>query len=164
MGWTVRRSTADDIPALMRADWAAFGDRPSDEHIESARAFLEVDRTFVAVDGERVVGTAGALTLELTVPGPATVAAAGITFVGVMPTHRRQGILTALMARVLDDAGDRHEPVSALLASEATIYRRFGYGVAVSTSSVEIERSRAVFRRPLDLGGRIRMLEPAEMA
>ena len=164
MGWTVRRSTAEDIPALLRADWAAFGDRPSDEHVESARAFLEVDRTFVAVEGERVVGTAGALTLELTVPGPATVPAAGITFVGVVPTHRRQGVLTALMARVLDDARDRHEPVSALLASEATIYRRFGYGVAVPTSSVAVDRSGAAFRRPLNLAGRVRMLEPAEMA
>jgi predicted acetyltransferase len=164
MSWTVRRSTADDIPALLRADWAAFGDRPRDEHVEDARAFLEVDRTFVAVDGEHVVGTSGALSLELTVPGPVTVRVAGVTYVGVMPTHRRQGILTALIARVHDDARARNEPMAALLASEATIYGRFGYGVAVPTTSVEIERARAVFRRPVDITGRVRMLEPAEMA
>ncbi len=164
MGWTVRRSTAEDIPALVQADWAAFGNRPSDVHVEEAAAFLEIDRAFVAVDGDRVVGTAAALSLEVTVPGPATVAAAGVTYVGVLPTHRRQGILTALMARVLDDACERREPLAALLASEATIYRRFGYGVAVSSSTVEIERARATFRRPVDVAGRVRMLDPAEIA
>ena len=164
MAWTVRRSTADDIPDLVRADWAAFGHHPSDVHIEEARAFLELDRALVAVDAGRVVGTAGAISLELTVPGPATVAAAGVTYVGVLPTHRRQGILTALMARVHDDARSRQEPVAALLAAEATIYRRFGYGVAVSTSAVEIERARVAFRCPVDVAGRVRMLGPEEMA
>ncbi len=164
MGWTVRRSTAEELPDLVRTDWAAFGNRPSDVQVEEARKFLELDRAFVAVDGDRVVGTAGALSLELTVPGEATVPAAGITYVGVVPTHRRQGILTALMARVLDDARARDEPVSALLASEATIYRRFGYGVAVFVSAIEVARARAEFRRPVDLAGRVRMVEPAEMA
>jgi predicted acetyltransferase len=88
---------------------------------------------------------------------------AGVTYVGVLPTHRRQGILTALMAALHDDARARQEPLAALLAAEATIYRRFGYGVAVSSSSVEIDRSRASLRRPVDLAGRVRLLEPGEM-
>lgn len=164
MAWTIRAADGQDVPDLLRADWAAFGGRPSDVHIEEARAFLEIDRTFVAVDGAAIVGTAGALSLELTIPGPATVPVAGITFVGVVPTHRRQGILTALIARLLDDARGRQEPMSALLASEATIYGRFGYGVAVTTESVELARPHAVLRRPVELAGRLRMLEPAEMA
>lgn len=82
----VRGITAEDIPDVVTADWAAFGIRPSDEHIEDARGFPELDRTFVAVDRDQVVGTAGALSLELTVPGPATVSGAGINFVGVRPT------------------------------------------------------------------------------
>ncbi len=164
MGWTVRPATAEDVPDLVRADWAAFGNRPSDAEIEEARNFLELDRSLVAVDGDRIVGTAGTLTLELTVPGPAVVPVAGVTYVGVVPTHRRQGILTALMAGLHEDAWRRREPVAALLASEATIYRRFGYGVAVSSTSAEIERSRAALRRPVELAGRVRMLDAAEAA
>nr|MDQ3643741.1 GNAT family N-acetyltransferase [Actinomycetota bacterium] len=98
------------------------------------------------------------------VPGPATVPTAGVTFVGVVPTHRRQGIMTALMARVADDARRRREPLAALLASESTIYRRFGYGVAVSAGMVEIERTHARLRRPVDITGRMRMLEREELA
>ncbi|MDQ4069066.1 MAG: GNAT family N-acetyltransferase [Actinomycetota bacterium] len=163
MAWSVRPATAEEIPELVRADWAAFGNRPSDAEIEEARRFLELDRSLVAVEGDRIVGTAGTLTLELTVPGPATVPAAGVTYVGVLPTHRRQGILTALMAGLYEDAARRQEPMAALLASEATIYRRFGYGVAVSSTSVEIERSRAALRRPVDLAGHVRMLDPGEL-
>ncbi len=163
MPWEIRRVTASQIPELVRADWAAFGNRPTEAQIEEAAKFLEPDRAFVAVDQDRVVGTAGTIGLELTVPGPATVSTAGVTYVGVLPTHRRQGILTALMAALHEDARRRQEPFAALLAAEATIYRRFGYGVAVSSSSVEIDRSRASLRRPVDLAGRLRILERGEM-
>ena len=164
MGWTIRPATDDDVPALIRADWTAFGGLPTEAQIEGNRRFLEVDRSLVAVEGDRVVAAAGALSLELTVPGPATVPTAGITLVGVMPTHRRQGILTALMAQLLDDARRRGEPLAALLASESTIYGRFGFGPAVSVASQEIERPYARLRRPVDVTGRVRILEPDELA
>ena len=164
MGWNVRAAEQEDLPGLVRADWAAFGNRPTDAQIDGARTFLELGRTFVAVDGVQVVGSAGALSLELTVPGAATVSTAGVTYVGVMPSHRRQGILTALMAQVTDDARRRGEPLAALLASESTIYRRFGFGAAVLAAAVEIERPYAQLRRPVDVAGRLRLLEPEELA
>ncbi|HJV09323.1 MAG TPA: GNAT family N-acetyltransferase [Acidimicrobiales bacterium] len=163
MGWTIRVATEADVPALLRADWAAFGGRPTDAQIDTYRAFLEAERCFLAEDGDRVVGSAGNLSLELTVPGPVTVPTAGVTVVGVMPTHRRQGILTALMARIADDARRRGEPVAALLASESTIYRRFGYGPAVMSSAVELERTHARLRRPPEVAGRVRILDEDEM-
>ena len=164
MAWEIRPAAPDELPDLVRADWAAFGNRPTATQIDHAREFVELDRMGVAADGDRIVGTTGALSLELTVPGPAVVPTAGITYVGVVPTHRRQGILTALMARVLDDAAARGEPVSALLASEGAIYRRFGYGIAVPITSVEIERAHAALRRPVDLNGRMRLVDPDAMA
>lgn len=164
MGWTLRPGTAVDVADMVTAVWAPFGNRPTDTQIEETEAFLELDRTVVAVDSDQVVGAAGMLSLELTVPGPATVAAGGLTQVGVRPTHRRQGILTALIARMHDDARHRGEFVAALLAAEATIYGRFGYGVAVTSCSVDIQRAHAALRRPVDIAGRARMLEPAEMA
>src|SRR5215210_7619177 len=138
MGWTIRATTAEDAPALVRAVWAGFGNQPDDAQVAAASAFLEPERSFVAVDGERIVGSGAGVTLELTVPGPATVPTAGLTYVAVVPTHCRQGILTALMAQLDDEARRRGEPVAALLASESTIYRRFGFGVAVLAGMVEI--------------------------
>ncbi|MGI8983742.1 MAG: GNAT family N-acetyltransferase [Acidimicrobiales bacterium] len=164
MGWTIRPAAENDVAALVTADWAAFGGRPKDTDIEHYRAFIEVDRALVAEDGDRVVGTAGALSLELTVPRPVTVPTAGVTVVGVIPSHRRQGILTALMSRLAEDARRRGEPLMALLASESTIYRRFGYGVAVMASTVEIERAHARLRHPVPVADRVRTLDESEMA
>ena len=163
MGREIRFASAEETAEVVRADWAAFGGRPTDVQIEDAKTFLEPDRVLAAVEGGRVVGTTAALSMEMTVPGRATVPAAGVTYVGVLPTHHRQGILTQLMARLHDDARGREETLAVLLASESTIYRRFGYGVAVLSSAVEIERSRALLRRPVDLRGRVRMLDPEEM-
>lgn len=163
MGWAIRAGTAEDIPALVKAVSAGFGAHPSVEHLAGSTDFLEPDRTVVAEDAGLVVAGAGAVTLELTLPGPATVPAAGLTYVSVMPTHRRQGILTGLMARIAADARRRGEPVAVLLASEATIYRRFGYGVATYATQVEIDRVHARMRRPVDLAGRVRMVDVGEM-
>ncbi len=163
MGWTIRTAEEADVPALVRADWAAFGGQPSEAHIEAARDFLEVGRALVAEDGDRVVGAGAAVGLELTVPGPVSVPTAGVTYVGVMPTHRRQGILTALMARIAEDARRRGEPIAALLASESTIYRRFGYGASVLAGAVELDRAYARLRNPPEVSGRVRLLDRDEM-
>jgi predicted acetyltransferase len=56
--------------------------------------------------------------------------AAGVTFVAVLPTHRRRGVLRSLMLRQLADVRDRGEPLAILWASEAVIYGRYGYGHA----------------------------------
>jgi predicted acetyltransferase len=48
----------------------------------------------------------------------------------VLPTHRRRGILSAMMRAQLDDIRERGEPIAALWASEEVIYRRYGYGLA----------------------------------
>jgi predicted acetyltransferase len=164
VSWAIRAGTADDVPALLRAVWAAFGNQPDDALIETTTGFVEADRTVVVEDAGRVVGGGANVSIELTVPGPATVPAAGVTQVGVLPTHRRQGILTAVLGRLAEDARGRGEPVAALLASESTIYRRFGYGVGVWNTMVEIERARAVLRRPPATGGQARMLDGDEMA
>ena len=56
---------------------------------------------------------------------------AGITWVTVAPTHRRRGVLTAIMRRQLDEThAQEREPVAALWAAESSIYGRFGYAPA----------------------------------
>ena len=79
-------------------------------------------------DGE-IVGGAGAFPFSLSVPGGA-LPCAGVTIVGVYPTHRRRGVLRSMMEAQLRDVHERGEPIAALWASEETIYGRFGYGIA----------------------------------
>jgi predicted acetyltransferase len=53
-----------------------------------------------------------------------------VTWVSVLPTYRRRGVLSSIMRRQLADIRDRGEPLAVLWASEAAIYSRFGYGRA----------------------------------
>jgi len=123
-----------------------------------AKETLEYDRTLAVFDGRQVVGTAGIFSYEMAVPG-GLLACAGVTRVGVAATHRRRGLLTAMMRRQLNDIHERDEPLAALYASEAPIYGRFGYGLATYQAEIEIERSRGVFKKPISSVGRVVMVD-----
>jgi predicted acetyltransferase len=87
---------------------------------------------------------------------------AGVSAVGVLPTHRRRGILTALMRRQLDDVRERGEPFAGLYASEGAIYGRFGYGLAILSGRIEADRDRAIFVNRVDDIGSLRMVDHDE--
>lgn len=151
------RSTGDEdlgvfVDTLHRA-FGLFPETPGEDGSGVWWSAFEMDRSLLALaeDG-RPVGTAGAYSFELTLPGETVVPVSGVTAVGVLPTHRRQGVLTAMMRRQLDDLRARGEALSVLLASEAVIYRRFGYGPATSTQRVTVPRDRGAFARPRGLG------------
>jgi predicted acetyltransferase len=105
---------------------------------ERARALLPYERTAVALDGERLVGTCGAYPQRLSIPG-GELPCAGVTVVTVLPTHRRKGILTRMMGRLFEQALAAGEPLAALWAAEGGIYGRFGYGVAARTATIELD-------------------------
>lgn len=162
MDFQIRPVTSEEQTAYVRAMETAFGEHATDDAIEWSRAVAELDRTLAVFDGDQIVGTAGAYTFELTVPGPATLPAAGVTAVGVLPTHRRRGLLTAMMRRQLDDVAARGEPLAILGASESNIYGRYGYGIATEIARVEIERDRARLATPVPVPGRLRMVDGDE--
>ena len=97
----------------------------------------------------------------MTVPG-AVVQAAGVTTVGVLPTHRRRGVLSAMMRAQLDDVRERGEPIAVLWASEDMIYGRFGYGMASFAGGIELARERARFAQPSEPVGRMRLVSLQE--
>jgi predicted acetyltransferase len=96
-----------------------------------------------------LVATAGSFTSRLTVPGGANLPMSAVTDVGVLPTHTRRGLASALIRRQLQQSVERGESVASLRASEATIYERFGYGIASATAMVEVNVARARLRPTL---------------
>jgi predicted acetyltransferase len=146
---------------FLEAGERAFSERARDEDLGPWEATFEPDRAIAAYDGDRVVGTAGILSFELTIPG-GVLPAAGVTLVGVLPTHRRRGILREMMRQQLDAIHDRGEPLAILWASEGSIYQRFGYGLASLHMRLSIERDRSAFRLPHTPAGTIRMVEVDE--
>jgi predicted acetyltransferase len=159
--YPIRTATPDSVRAFMAPLVMAFGDEPTEAEFEDWRHTIEPDRLIAAFDGEAPVGSAGAITFRLTVPG-GEVAAAGVTAVGVEPGHRRQGVLRSLMRHQLDDVRRRGEPVAILWASEGAIYQRFGYGLGSLNGSFEIDRTRTAWLRPGEPGGRMRLVDEDE--
>ena len=159
----LRPITAEEWPLFIRAMYDVFGDEPSGRFLDTPSPWAELDRSLSLWDAGRVVATAGMYSRQLTVPG-AVVPCAGITWITVAPTHRRRGVLTAIMRRQLDDirAAER-EPVAALWAAEASIYGRFGYAPATRRGGWT-GRTRAMRLRPgVDTGtGSVHPAEPAE--
>ncbi len=144
MAYRVRRCRSlEELGPAVGAIGHYFGWVPSTEDVERFSKLLPPERMHAAFDGGDIVGGSGAFSFELTVPGPAAVPCAGVTVVGVLPTHRRRGILSRMMRAQLDDVRERGEPVAALFASEEVIYGRFGYGMASLTLAMSLPRASA---------------------
>jgi predicted acetyltransferase len=121
----------------------------------------EPGRTLAVLDAGEIVGTAASYTSWLAVPGGARVPHAAVTHVGVLPTHTRRGIVSAILRGQLADIADRGEVVATLRASEAVIYERFGYGIANRTATLELDRRRARLRDTVGGDGPVRLVDPA---
>lgn len=159
MTFEQRRPTEAEFPAFVRAIGAGFAFQPDDDNVGDMREIFDHDRNIAVFDGDEVVGTAGAFTFELTVPGGVQVPTAGVTIVTVRATHRRRGILRSMMTAQLDDVAERGEPIAALTASEASIYGRFGYGLATLTTNWTLDTEHATLTHPSRAEGRIRLVD-----
>ena len=158
MDYEMRSVSLDEFNRYGRAAGAAFSEQPSDDELEGWKLTFEPERSLAVFDEGQIVGTAGVYTFDMTLPGLTTIPVGGVTGVGVLPTHRRRGILTAMMQRLLDDVRERGEPMAVLQASESVIYGRYGYGIATSIATYEIERRHAALARTWDVPGRVRMI------
>ncbi|KMS67917.1 acetyltransferase [Streptomyces viridochromogenes] len=147
----IRPTTDRDLDVFVDTVHAAFGRFP-ETPIEGGGLWwsaLEMDRCLLALTADgRPVGTAATHAFELTLPGETLVPAPGVTAVGVLPSHRRQGVLSAMMRHQLTELRARGEFLSVLLASEAPIYGRFGYGPATYTARLTVPRHQAALAVP----------------
>jgi predicted acetyltransferase len=144
----------DDFPAVIWPDLNGFGMVGlGEDQLAEYRTNFDDCRLVGAQEGGEWVGTLGRYPFDLTVPGGATLPVAGLTWASVLPTHRRRGILRALMAEALDAAAAGGLPAAVLLASEASIYQRFGFGVATRYESFRFDPRHADLLDPPGLGG-----------
>ncbi|HEY5295314.1 MAG TPA: GNAT family N-acetyltransferase, partial [Gaiellaceae bacterium] len=157
-------ASSEELAGALDAISHYFGAENSLEDAERFAQWLEVERMHAAWDGDRIVGGAGAFSFQMSVPGGGSVRAGGVTVVGVLPTHRRQGVLTSLMKAQLADCRARGDAVTYLWASEATIYGRFGYGLASRIGELTLAREHTRFALPFEPQGTVRLVEFDEAA
>jgi len=164
--YPIRPVAAEEFDRFHHVDQHAFHGSPltaADREVVTAK--LEFDRTLAAFDGTELAGTAAAYSFQMSVPGPDLLPAAGVTWVSVLPTYRRRGVVTSLMHRQLADVAARGEPLAVLWASESAIYSRFGYGRASWYLALTVHRleGRLTPAAAASAAGvRLRIAEPAD--
>ena len=159
--YPIRPVAEDELAGFLAVDQHASHGTPLSERAHAnLLARLEFDRTLAALDGDTIIGTAGVFSFQMRVPG-AMAAVAGVSLVAVLPSHRRQGILSALMRRQLADVNERDEAVAVLFCSESGIYGRYGYGCASWQTAYRLQPGEGALTpgAPADPGLRLRITE-----
>ena len=159
MAWEVRTcASREEVRRALRPIFHYFGrNAPTDDQFEPLGRLLPPERVYAAWDGGHAVAGASAFPFELTVPG-GRIRAAGVSTVAVLPTHRRQGILTAIMRAQLEACHQSGEAVAYLWATEDRIYGRFGYGIGSFTGEIDVVRERAAYVEPFERAGEARLV------
>ena len=146
---------------LLRTAEIGFSEDAPDDLIERVRKISDPERFVAALDAGQIVGTSGVFSVSLSVPG-GELPTGGVTWVTVLPSHRRRGILRGMMRQMIDDCHARNEPLAMLWASEASIYQRFGYGLGTWSMNLEAETMQVRFAGDPAGTGSFRMIPAGE--
>lgn len=170
---TLPLDTPDEDPR-----WAEYLDvfrlgfldkRASSEGVETYRRCRRADRAMLGMVTTQGPGLVGRTPVGAFVSAPFSlndgagpVAAVVINTIAVRPSHRRRGILATMMRVHLDAALADGVALALLTASEATIYDRFGFGVANRSPSIEVDTHRLRFRDDVEIAaGSVEFVEPS---
>jgi predicted acetyltransferase len=154
---------ADEFGGAVYGIGQYFGGPLTEERIDRFSRLLPFERMHAAFEDGEIVGGAGAFPFQFSVPG-GVLPCGGVSVVGVPATHRRRGVLRAMMDAQLRDMHVREEPIAALWSSEETIYGRFGYGLAAWCGAIKLPRTWNAYAQPLERRGRTRFVTPDEAA
>ncbi len=159
---TIRPIQEAELPAFIESLSAAFLERPSVQAVvEEVTPSWDLRRVLAAFDEDRIVGTFRSWGTELTVPGGARIPAAAVAAVTVMPTHRRQGILRAMVGVEHAAIRERGEAVGLLYAAEYPIYGRFGYGVGCQVATWTVDTRATAFG--VEATGSVEFVSPSDV-
>ena len=155
-------TTVDEFRDAAGAIVHYFGrDKPDSDWVERWLKVFEFERMHAAVRRRRDRRRCRRVRAADDRARRGVVPTAGVTIVGVLPTHRRRGILRSMMRAQLDDVHARGEPLAALWASEETIYGRYGYGLASLNLQFEIDKAHGASGRGVETVGRVRLVDAA---
>ena len=157
----IRNCPPDRVLDLMRTSEIAFSEDLPDDMIERIKGVADPERWIAAFDDDRIVGTSGVFGVRMRVPG-GELPTGGVTFVTVLPSHRRRGLMSGMMRPMMDDCHRRGEAVAVLWAAEGAIYQRFGFGVATFSMNLEAETRSVGFARDWPREGSCRLLPVGE--
>ena len=157
----MRTVAPEEFLQWLRAESRAHGNR-LDHDPEELRLHFDLSRSIAVFEGSNIIGGCQSHWLEMSIPGGSSVVA-GVANVAVQPTHTRQGVMSRMMHRQINDIHDRGEPLAALFASESAIYGRFGYGVGTQHESWKVDRPYNGYAQRYESPGRIVFVDPEDI-
>jgi predicted acetyltransferase len=161
MSIEIRPCPPERFAELLRTAEVGFADDVPDDLLGRVELVADKERWFAPFDGDRIVGTSGLFTQRLSVPG-GELATGAVTWVTVLPSHRRRGLMSGMMRLMIDDCHRRGEPLAALWAAEGAIYQRFGFGLATMCVNLEAETAAFGYARDWPREGTFRLLPAGE--
>jgi predicted acetyltransferase len=147
----IRPITEDELPELQRITayaFGGFGGQPP--------PWIHPDWTTCAFVDGRIATTYGAWPFRVRLNGR-SVAMAGVTMVATLPEFRRRGLLRQVMTRALAEQRERGQAIAILWASMGAIYQRFGFGLASSNVTYEVDPRQVAFVRGDVATGSVRL-------
>jgi predicted acetyltransferase len=157
MSIEIRVCPPERFVELLKVSEIGFGEDLPDDMIARIERVADKERWWAPFDGDRVVGTCGVFSMRMTVPG-GELPTGGVTFVTVLPSHRRRGLMSGMMRRMIDDCHLRGEPLAGLWAAEGAIYQRFGFGMATASVNLEADVRAIRYNRDWPREGSCRLL------
>jgi predicted acetyltransferase len=155
----IRRVRDDELPAFIDTLTTGFMERVDASKLAAElRPLWDLERAWAAFDDGRMCGTFRSFPTELTVPGGQRLPAAAVSTVTVLPTHRRRGILRAMVAAEHAAIRERGEAIGLLWASEYPIYTRFGYGPGARAATWSLDTRGTAFHG--DPTGQLELVKP----
>lgn len=141
---------ATDAQQYHDIDQLVWFEEPLSADLDVLLEGVPEDQRFAAeVDG-RYVGIYGVRPMQISLPGGSMLPVAGLTWVGVHPDFRRQGVLTAMLRHHVAQTHEEGVALTALHASEPVIYGRHGYGQAAHGYWVKLSRGQELKAPGLD--------------
>ena len=155
----VRACTSlDEMRAAFAPIWHYFGQSPpAEDAVKHFHRVMRPERAHAVFAGDKAVAGSAAFEFDLTIPG-GQVKAAGLTVVGVLPTHRRRGLLRDMMRAQIDAAHACGEPLAVLWPSQDSIYGQFGFGMASQSAEIDVPRERTAPYRDIPVLGTARIV------
>ena len=155
----IRHIKEEELDAFNRNVQIAFA-APDETHSIK----VPVEWTLCAFEDGKLATSYMAWPLTLFFDG-VEIPVAGVSMVGTLPIHRRKGQLRKITKKHFETLYEsKQQPISALFASMAAIYQRFGYGIVSSKNTYNVEPRYLKFASGCTTDGNFRDAGDEDMA
>jgi predicted acetyltransferase len=138
MGYEIRSASADEMDQIGLMAAYVYGGEFGDSADNVTSSSLNPDWTLCAFEGAKLVTSFAAFPFTMRANGVG-ISFAGITAVGTLPEHRRQGLVRRIITESFVRQRDQGQSVAGLWASQAAIYQRYGFVAAGANRSYKVD-------------------------